>query len=148
MQKDMHFYGIYALARAAGIKDETARTIAYASQFVDDSIDDDSVILSNKKAILPTMTSHKPLDYKNAIPGDQWKVWVPFHFLPGNEPKTGDFVKRMVCRKNSTPAKKMIEDVLKAKNQKYWPHLIGIAAHVLTRQFNRRTMLHKQFWGV
>jgi hypothetical protein len=136
MQKDMHFYGVYALARAAGIKDKTARTIAYASQFVDDSIDDDSVVLSNKKAILPTMTSHKPLDYKNAIPGDQWKVWVPFHFLPGNEPNTGDFVKRMVCRKNSKPAHKMIEDVLKAKNKKYWPHLIGIAAHVYADTFS------------
>ena len=77
MQEDMHFYGVYAFARAAGINPETARIIAYASQFVDDAINDEAVILSNKQAILPTMTSHKPIDYKNTIPGDQWRVWVP-----------------------------------------------------------------------
>jgi len=136
MQLDMHFYGVYALARAAGIRDKTAMTIAYASQFVDDSIDDEAVFLSNKKAILPTMTSHKPLDYQNAIPGDQWKVWVPFHFLPGNEPSRGNFIKRMVCRKNSEPARRMITDVLKSENKKYWPHLIGIAAHVYADTFS------------
>ena len=34
MQLDMHFYGVYALARAAGIKDKAAETIAYASQLL------------------------------------------------------------------------------------------------------------------
>jgi len=136
MQLDMHFYGVYALARAAGIGAKAAETIAYASQFVDDSIDDEAVLLSNQKAILPTMTSHKPLDYKNAIPGDQWKVWVPFHFLPGNEPKTGNFVTRMVCRKNSEPARKMTADALSAGNKPYWPHLIGVTAHVYADTFS------------
>ena len=32
MQKDMHLYGVYALARAAGIKDRTARDIAFADR--------------------------------------------------------------------------------------------------------------------
>ena len=40
MQKDMHFYGVYAMARAAGIKPDSAYTIAYASQFVDDALED------------------------------------------------------------------------------------------------------------
>ncbi|RJR25717.1 MAG: hypothetical protein C4582_03170 [Desulfobacteraceae bacterium] len=62
MQEDIHFYGVYALARAAGIEAHTARTIAYASQFVDDAIDDEALILPNQQAILPTMTSHKPID--------------------------------------------------------------------------------------
>jgi hypothetical protein len=137
MQLDMHFYGIYTLARAAGIKDKTAQTIAYASQFVDDAIDEEAVLLSNKKAaILPTMTSHKPLDYKNAIPSDQWNVWVPFHFLPGNRPKAGDFLQRMTCRRNSIPIDKMKEEALKIKNKKYWPHLIGITAHVYADSFS------------
>ena len=34
MQIDMHFYGVYAMARAAGLDPETARTVAQASQFV------------------------------------------------------------------------------------------------------------------
>jgi len=37
MQIDMHFYGVYALARAAGLNPEEAHTVAYASQFVDDA---------------------------------------------------------------------------------------------------------------
>ncbi len=134
MQLDMHFYGVYALARAAGVRDETARKIAFASQFVDDSVDDDAIVLSNGQAILPTMTSHKPLDYKNAIPGDQWKVWVPFHFLPGAE--GSDFVERMVCRKDSKPARKMVQDALDVRNRQYWPHLIGITAHVYADTFS------------
>jgi len=28
MQKDMHFYGVYALARAAGINDKASKTIS------------------------------------------------------------------------------------------------------------------------
>jgi hypothetical protein len=63
MQVDMHFYGVYALARCAGIKPETARTIAYASQFVDDAVHAEPKILENEKvAILPALTSHQPLD--------------------------------------------------------------------------------------
>jgi hypothetical protein len=87
MQIDMHFYGVYALARAAGMSDAIARKIAYASQFVDDAIDDDCIILDDNRAIVPTMTSHKPIDYQNALAGDQWKVWIPFHFLPGYKGK-------------------------------------------------------------
>jgi hypothetical protein len=136
MQIDMHFYGVYALARAAGLKDETARTVAYASQFVDDAIEDDVVVISNEKCVIPSMTSHKPLDYQNALPGDQWKVWVPFHFLPGNESDSGYFVERMVCRKNSKVARALCTHALDPKNKDLWPHLIGIAAHVYADTFS------------
>lgn len=136
MQLDMHFYGAYAMARAAGNSDVTAKTIAYASQFVDDAIHDDHVLVSNIKAIVPTITSHKPVDYQNAISGDQWKIWVPFHFLPGNDPKAKTFVQRMVCRPDSEPANQMFLDVVDEKNRAYWPHLIGIAAHVYADTFS------------
>ena len=36
MQLDMHYYGTYAMARAAGLKPQVCITIATASQFVDD----------------------------------------------------------------------------------------------------------------
>jgi len=136
MQEDIHFYGVYALARAAGIDPETAKTIAYASQFVDDAIDDETIVLANQKAILPTITSHKPIDYENAIPGDQWRVWIPFHFLPGNNPGSTIFIERMVCRKDSDPARRMLVHVLDPSNSALWPHLIGIAAHVYADTFS------------
>ena len=58
MQIDMHFYGIYALARAAGIKPDSAHTIAYASQFVDDALEGEVNILPNNQAVFPIVTSH------------------------------------------------------------------------------------------
>lgn len=135
MQKDMHFYGVYALARSAGIKAAAAEIIAKSSQFVDDAIDDEAIELDDKRAVLPTMTSHKPIDYQNTIPGDQWKVWVPFHFLPGNDGNAGSFVERMVCTKDSYPAKKILEHALEHKNKSFGPHLAGITAHVYADTF-------------
>ncbi len=141
MQIDMHFYGVYALARAAGVHDVIARKIAYASQFVDDAIDDKHILLDNDSAILPTMTSHKPIDYQNAQADDQWKIWIPFHFLPGC---TGTkFIDRLVCGKDSPPAKKMLEYTLDKINAKFWPHMIGIAAHVYADTFS-----HYGFSGI
>ena len=37
MQKDMHYYGTYAIVRATGFKPEYAQFIVYSAQFVDDS---------------------------------------------------------------------------------------------------------------
>ncbi len=135
MQIDMHFYGVYALARAAGLKPDSALVIATASQFVDDAIDDEAIVLENQNAVVPTMTSHKPLDWKNCLPGDQWKVWVPFHFLPGNEPAGGSFTEKMVCRKNSAPARRMMENALSLADQPMGPLMIGIACHVYADTF-------------
>lgn len=135
MQEDMHFYGVYALARATGIRPEVARKIAYASQFVDDSIEDEAIVLADHRAVVPTMTSHKPIDYQNTLPGDQWKVWVPFHFLPGNRRGARSFVEKMVCLKNSSPAQKMLEHALRHKTEPFGPHLAGITAHVYADTF-------------
>ncbi|MBI4688992.1 MAG: hypothetical protein HY754_01770 [Nitrospirae bacterium] len=134
MQLDMHFYGVYALARAAGIKGDVAEKIAYASQFVDDAVDQGIVFVNKTESVLPTMTSHRPIDYQNAIPNDQWNVWVSFHFLPGNGGE--NFYSRMTCEKGSKPAMDMLNDSLKTGNEKHWPHLIGITAHVFADTFS------------
>jgi len=138
MQMDMHFYGVYALARAAGINPETAKTIAYASQFVDDAIEDEAIEIEDKRGVVPTMTSHRPIDYQNTIPGDQWKVWVPFHFLPGNDENAKSFLTRMVCCKSSDPASPaggMLKHALQHKKEPFGAHLAGIAAHVYADTF-------------
>lgn len=142
MQKDMHFYGVYSLARAAGVKQQSASVIAYASQYVDDAMEDREIILKNS-AILPTMTSHKPLDYQNTLPGDQWNVWVPFHFLPGNDASAKTFAERMICCKDSSPAQQMMQWAIEMKGKPYAPHLAGIAAHVYADTFS-----HHGFMGL
>ena len=38
MRMAMRYYGVYGLARMAGIGPRAARIIAYASQYVDDSV--------------------------------------------------------------------------------------------------------------
>lgn len=136
MQRDMHFYGLYALARAAGIVDSEAYKLAYASQYVDDAKIDDEIIIAGRIALLPTMTSHKALDYKNILNGEQWKVWVPFHFLPGNEGDNDDFASRMICRRGSRIAQIMMREMFHKRNQQFWPHLIGIAAHSFADTFS------------
>ncbi|MCF8128456.1 MAG: hypothetical protein K9N10_08075 [Deltaproteobacteria bacterium] len=133
MQIDMHFYGVYALARAAGMGVSIAGKIAYASQFVDDAVDDGHIVLGDNRAIVPAMTSHKPIDYQNSLAGDQWKVWIPFHFLPGYEGTK--FIDRLVCEKDSAPARKMLAYTLDGTNGPFWPHMIGIAAHVYADTF-------------
>lgn len=104
MQLDMHFYGVYAMALAAGVKSNVAKTIAFASQFVDDATESEMILLENQTCILPAMTSHRPIDYQNTIPEDQWKVWVPFHFFPGGESSDGSLIEKLRCRKDSQSA--------------------------------------------
>jgi len=135
MQIDMHFYGVYALARSTGIKPDVSRIIAFASQFVDDAIDDEAIVLKDQRAVLPTMTAHKTIDYQNTLPGDQWKVWVPFHFLPGNDASAQNFVEKMVCRKNSAPAQAILKHALIYKKDPIGPHIAGITAHVYADTF-------------
>ena len=136
MQLDMHFYGVYALARAAGVKPEVARIIAHASQFVDDAIEDEVIVLEDQRGVVPTMTSHRPIDYQNTIPGDQWKVWVPFHFLPGNDETAQTFVEKMVCGKDSPSARQMLDHALRYRAESFGPHLAGITAHVFADSYS------------
>lgn len=136
MQKDMHFYGVYALCRAAGINEKNAGIIAHSSQFVDDALGDETLVFNNgKNAILPTMTSHKPLDLLNAIEEDQWRVWSSFHFLPGNDPTAKNFLERMICRKNSENAREILKFALSNKKESFASYLCGIVAHVYADTF-------------
>ena len=136
MQLDMHYYGVYALARAAGMKPKSARIVAQASQFVDDALNDKMIYLDSDVAVLPLPTSHKPLDYANTIAAEQWKVWIPFHFLPGNDPDSATFTERLVCRKNSSLAKKICTFAVEEGNGRHGLHLLGVVSHVFADTFS------------
>jgi hypothetical protein len=137
MQIDMHFYGVYALCRLAGINSENAHIIAYASQFVDDKIKGENIVFrKSQKALRPVMTSHKPIDYLNAIYEDQWKVWTTFHFLPGNEPADGTFEEKMICQRNSKLAKLVLRNAEDNITKPYGLYLAGIASHSFADTFS------------
>ena len=133
MQIDMHYYGVYALARLAGLKPGAAKTIAMASQYVDDSVDNDTLDHESGGKLIPVATAHHTGNIRNVDRDDQRYIWVSFHFFPGNEGEA--FTERLVCRKNSEPARAMRDHHLSQTNKPFALELMGIAAHVYADTF-------------
>ena len=142
MQTDMHYYGTYALAKTAGLKPAVCRTIAIASQFVDDNAAKMHIEFQDGGRIDAQATAHHVSNIiANRDSKDQRQVWVPFHFLPGNE---GDsFSERLLCIENSRVAQDMVNHHLGYAKQDVGVCLIGIAAHVYADTFS-----HFGFSGV
>lgn len=83
MQSDFHFYCMGVLARAAGFNVKDALTIAYSSQYVDDSTESSLIQLDVDRGVLrfdPVRTAASGLEYRNW--STQKRVFVPFHFIP------------------------------------------------------------------
>ena len=134
MQMDMHYYGVYAMARAAGMRVGPAEIVATASEYVDDAIWDREVLAEDGRCILTEMTAHKLLDFKNADNESQRKVWLPFHFLPGGEGDTSPA--QLICRKDSGISRAMVQrSIAFAADASYGAHLMGIMAHVYADTF-------------
>ncbi|MFT4928740.1 MAG: hypothetical protein ACI8WB_004860, partial [Phenylobacterium sp.] len=107
MQVDMHYYGTYAMARAAGLKADVCKIIATAAEFVDDNAGHQNLNAKDKGHLHVTATAHHSVDGDNLENDDQRLVWVPFHFLPGNE---GDsYELRLQCVKDSDIAREMLQ---------------------------------------
>lgn len=148
MQTDMHYYGTYALARAAGIAPDRAGQIAVASQYVDDS-----------KGMSIELQDGGYLDYRPTAHGtsialpeikdtslnkdieDQRHVWVPFHFLPGCE--GASLGEKLICRMDSPVAQKMVDHHLSLAAEPYGILLMGVTAHVYADTFS-----HYGFSGI
>ncbi|WP_432735063.1 DUF6765 family protein [Maridesulfovibrio sp. FT414] len=150
MQRDMHYYGTYVMARAAGIKQDVARIIASAAQFVDDNAAKKSVEFKDGGALHSRPTAHHAVHLKNLDREDQRFVWVPFHFLPGccgDTPETPlekvDFTEKLVCRNGSKTAEAMVNNHLDQHEEEFSDELIGITAHVLADTYS-----HYGFSGV
>lgn len=147
MQEDMHYYGTYAMARAAGLKVKDAKIVAYASQYVDDSIVNDSEVHEDGGMFERTASAHTNSEViKNAVADhtEQRRVWVPFHFFPGNEGNT--LSEKLACTKDSALAQEMVKNHIRhavsVKNE-YGLTLMGVMAHVYADTF-----AHYGFSGV
>ncbi|RII26345.1 MAG: hypothetical protein CXR31_11685 [Geobacter sp.] len=128
MQIDMHYYGTYAMARAAGLNGDIALRIAEAAQFVDDYTEEDDVETSDGALISYWPSGHGMVCDANFDPADldkadPHKVWVTFHFLPGTEGTS--YQENMQCTKNSAVAQEAIERVLTRSNEPFAPDLWG-----------------------
>ncbi|WP_207263169.1 DUF6765 family protein [Desulfovibrio sp. Huiquan2017] len=133
MQSDMHFYGTYAMARISGFSPEDARIVATSAQFVDDSTLAEPVSLGGQGFLLPVVSSHGVFELaKNSNAIDQWRVWLPFHFLPGN--RGNDAERRLICLWGE-PDNPVVEAILNLalgeRREAYGLHLLGVVTHVL-----------------
>jgi len=147
MQEDMHYYGTYAMARAAGLEVKDAQVIAYAAQYVDDSTANDSEVHKDGGMFQTIATAHTNSEaVKNAVADhlEQRHVWVPFHFFPGGKGKT--LSEKLVCVEDGKLVQEMVENHIRhavSVKGEYGLTLMGVMAHVYADTFS-----HYGFSGV
>lgn len=152
MQIDFHHGVTYVCARLAGFDPPQAGIIAHSAQYVDDATNAGEIAFDNGAMYSRIASAHKMLDYRNMEELATHKVWLPFHFLPGNlgqpaastapELDEESYVARCVCKPNSPPARDMMMDVIRRQDRPYALHRLGIASHVFVD-----TWAHQGFVG-
>ena len=136
MQKDFHYYGVFVLANLAGFSQREAKTIAYSSQYVDDSTDSKQIRIGDY--VYDTVrTAH------SGIRSFKWnvhkKIYFPFHFLPP-EPVSGKPFS-YVTQPDSIFAHLVVDDAI-ADHSELRLYRIGIALHTFAD-----TWAHQNFSG-
>ena len=150
MQIDFHHAVTYVVTRLAGFTHEDACTVAHASQYVDDATTDGPLTFSTGERYVRVTSAHKTFDIRvNSDHADNRLVWVPFHFLPGNDaPPAGAsaddaFSHRMMCKPDSAVARLMMHDCIERRGEAFGLHRFGIALHTYVD-----TWAHQQFVGM
>jgi len=149
MQIDGHHALTYIAARLAGYNNDESSIIAYSAQYVDDATNDGLIKFSNGCLYSRISSAHKMLDYRNSDELANHRVWVPFHFLPGNGGKQantnpeGSFIRKLVCYPDSHVARDMLRSCMLDVNKPYFLHRIGITMHVYADTF-----AHQGFAGI
>ncbi len=150
MQIDFHHTVTYVVARLAGFDQEESNIVAYSSQYVDDAVNAGVVNFRNHAMYSRISSAHKMLDYRNFEELGNHQVWIPFHFLPGNELKSNKneraaFIDKIICRPNSPAAKDMLKTCIAdfVNKKPYSLHRLGISMHVYAD-----TWAHQNFAGI
>jgi hypothetical protein len=150
MQIDFHHAVTYILARLAGFAHGQATTVAYASQYVDNATNKGTIRFDNGSSYDRIASAHEVFDVDSNCRNDEdYRVWVPFHFLPGNagnraeEPSTAPMERRLVCTPDSPLADDMWRECRAASGDSNGLHRLGITAHVYADTF-----AHQLFTGI
>jgi hypothetical protein len=140
VQIDFHHAATYVVARWAGFPADEAEIVAHSAQYVDDATSSGEIWFDNGGIYERVSSAHKFYDYRNMDELAEHRVWIPFHFLPGNldEARPGrppdlsreGLVERCITRPDSHPAREMMSAVVLRQNRPYALHRLGIAAHV------------------
>lgn len=153
MQRDFHYDIIYTLSRKAAYRHEDAHVIACSSQYVDDNTDREYTVSDSYGAFyvdfperigksgslyFPIITQAADISLlKLSV---QRYVYVPFHFIPGDnnlkiKNKTNPFCTTKGCKN----AVSLLQDAVKSGDM----YRIGIALHTYAD-----TWSHQGFSGV
>lgn len=149
MQIDFHHGVTYVAARAAGFVHGEAEKIAYSAQYVDDAVKTGTIGFQNKALYARVSSAHSMLDYRNMEALANHRVWIPFHFLPGNDRKQfwenpgQKFTEKVICRRNSPVAKDMIAACIRDRDKPFGLQRLGITMHVYAD-----TWAHRGFAGI
>lgn len=146
MQIDFHLGTTFVLARMAGFTNKEANIIASSAQYVDDAVKSGTISFNTRAAFTFIASAHKMLDYRNFRELSNHNVWIPFHFLPGDQVLDSvedKFVSRLVCRPNSAVAQEMLANCTQNFKRPYGMHLLGITSHVYVD-----TWAHQGFLGL
>ncbi len=125
MNIEFHYYAIYILAREAGLGEEFAATLAYASEYVDAATRSQSFDAPRGRVdIRPTQNY---LFWDETV---RREIYLPFHFLPGDPAAAASLrvdgaKNRYAVTPNGDIVKGLLVDALKDKD----PYLMGIALH-------------------
>ncbi|RJQ72298.1 MAG: hypothetical protein C4519_18600 [Desulfobacteraceae bacterium] len=138
MQLDYHYYVVYHLSELAGLTAAEAETVAYASQYVDDSTESEPIEPFPNQHFDTARTAHYNL---GAFDWDvQKKIYMPFHFLPSQirwiNPGRFSYVTAPASMKmNDLPAKlvdlALAEEVAQLKLVR-----LGVALHTIADTFS------------
>ncbi|MEZ4449219.1 MAG: DUF6765 family protein [Nannocystaceae bacterium] len=149
MQIDFHHAVTYVVSRLAGLSHAHAETVAHSAQYVDDATNAGTIRFTNGAMYERISSAHKMLDYRNFEALANHRVWVPFHFLPGNgglpadrEPE-GSFIDKLRCVPDSPIAQDMVRAAFAMRAAPWGLHRLGIAMHVYCD-----TWAHQGFAGV
>lgn len=149
MQIDGHHTLTYIAARLAKFSKTDAAIIAHSAQYVDDATNSGVIHFKNGAMYKRISSAHKMLDYRNSQELANHLVWIPFHFLPGNqgmqqgENPDGSFIHKLICTPDSHVARDMLRLCVMGKNKPYTLQRLGIAMHVYAD-----TWAHQGFAGI
>lgn len=150
MQIDFHHGVVYVLARLAGFKHLESATIAYASQYVDDATNRGTIVFQDNHRYAHIASAHEIFDLdNNCNDNENCQVWVPFHFLPGNNgAPAGQALElplnqRLLVTPDSPVANDLWKACLAARGKPNSLHRLGITTHTYAD-----TWAHRRFAGI
>ncbi len=138
MQLDFHYYAVFQLAKLAGFSPGDSATIAYASQYVDDSTESEPIEPFPDQHFDTVRTAHYNLGAFDW--GVQKKIYMPFHFLPTSirwsSPANFSYSTQSAQEGNNTQlASMLINDALRETNQGLRLIRLGVALHTIVDTF-------------